>query len=188
MGIDEPLLERLTAEAIAKLKKLVENFKLGAITWTKFKARVVMILRGLYTEAMSAIQGAATLSAEEKRVLQEAINDQLYPGGGYSLEEVLEEYNSGAISVLMLTARLVLYLKSARLVVYKVARERDRLNEFYIRMLGATDQHCEECLAYTAMPPMRLSDIILPGQDCRCRSNCLCRLVKVPNRSFGWLS
>ena len=188
MKFDEPLLERLTKDAVAKLKNLVKDFESGAITWVKFKARVTIILRGLYNEAMSALSGEPTLSADEKRVLQEAINDQLYPGGGYSLEEVLEEYNTGAISILMLTARLVLYLKSARTVMYRVARERDRLNEFYIRKLGATDQHCEECLAYTVLPPTRLSDIILPGEDCRCRSNCLCRLVKVPNRSFGWLS
>lgn len=181
---DPNKVESEISNAVKKLKEFAAQLDSGEITWSVFRARVYILMRRLYM-ATAEIAAKGNLTKELKTLVAQALDEQFYPDDSdFSLAELFIEAEDENVSFAQLTARLVLYLRSARALAYTVYKAVEATNEsdavFAIRELKAGAKHCMECLLYASLPPQPLSAVIVPGHFCRCFSNCQCRIVETP--------
>ena len=173
-------VKALIDAAIKSSVALLGQYSADMFDFDVLKARVYKMLRDLYKETAQVGIGGE-LSNAQKNALEEAVQEQLFSEIGdesFGLSQKLDDYNSGAVSLALFAASFAMYLRSARTAAFEVwaVKNEDRLVK---RRLGATDNHCTECLMYSALPAMKLRDAVIPGRGCSCYSNCLCTLVYV---------
>ena len=108
------------------------------------------------------------------------LKEQYYQGKGddgkpFGLKHLAKELQG--LSPAMVRHRLSLYARSGN-HAYWLGRQRSAQRMGYshgLRVLGRAE-HCPDCVAYAAMAPRLLHEVILPGQKCECRSNCKCSI------------
>lgn len=112
------------------------------------------------------------------------LKEQYYAGRGedgsrYGLRYLIRDYQQGKISAAQLKYRLGLYAQAGKTAFWEArARYNERQGLTYaVRRLGATDQHCPDCVAYSKMVPQPVTSIVKPGERCQCFTNCKCSLV-----------
>ena len=172
-------INRLIAAAIADLQSYLESLESGDLTWARFKAAARNLLDNLYLSVATATASGA-LTPEQRAIVNAALEDQDNPEAKeWSLSQLFAEYALGAITIAMFAHRMTLYLKSARTAAWQVwSRDARGENVLFKRVLHGSN-HCRQCVLYSALPPMRLVDMVLPGQACQCIGNCLCTLERV---------
>jgi hypothetical protein len=82
------------------------------------------------------------------------------------------------LSEAQIRVRLDQYMKSSKITFYKIELKSRVADGFQRgkRLLDRQSKHCEACLGHERPMWVNLSDIIAPGTDCQCRSNCRCRV------------
>lgn len=177
--MDDDELKRIFERFLDKLTSAADSYLDGSSGWDRFKARVFRLMRQIYYESGS-VPADGELTSEQRDIIERALAEQLYPGGAgdFALTDKLDEFRDGGISWAQLFVSLTMYFKSARSVAYEVYQD-SRGERLVERRLGATDQHCPECLLLASLAPVKLADAVIPGRECRCYTNCLCRLVEV---------
>ncbi|MDZ7922525.1 MAG: hypothetical protein U5M23_00380 [Marinagarivorans sp.] len=178
MEFPDDKIDKLLAAALADLKRRIEQLESGRISWPAFTTAVKGLLSDLYYASAIATAGRG-LTAEERDIVERAIAEQNNARNkDFSLSRLLADYAAGLMTLAMLAYRLGQYLKSSRAAAWQIWGNEAATSELFKRYLGGSD-HCSSCLLYAAMPAMRFADMVLPGQDCECRSNCLCIIKRV---------
>jgi hypothetical protein len=103
-----------------------------------------------------------------------------------ALDRFGKDLVEGKLSEKQIRARVALYASSPK-VSYergRVSVNREKGVRYGRRLLGRTDFHCPDCIAYASLGWQRLEDVILPGTECQCGVNCLCSIEvagKIPD-------
>jgi hypothetical protein len=175
--IDDDRLYEMIDDAIAEFRAWTGRYLAGSIDWDAFKAGTFRRIRSLYYDGIAAAVGEA-LTQEQRALIEQLLAEQFYPHGeGFSLTEKFEDKANLSVSWAMFAVSVGMYFKSVRGAAYQVKALKDG-DQLARRILGATDQHCNQCLLYAALPPMKLKDMVVPGAHCSCYTNCLCMLVE----------
>lgn len=96
----------------------------------------------------------------------------------YGLRFLMEDVATGKTSRGRLEERLEMYSLSGKTSYFAVEVNKKKiegLNEAK-RLLGTTDRHCRDCVAYAGLGWQAIEDTILPTQACRCYTRCRCIL------------
>jgi hypothetical protein len=172
---DDQQTLRIIGRAVAEMRSNVSKVLADDIDWDEFDSRMFKLMRSTYEEtAQNAVGGA--LSKEQKRLIESALAEQLYPHGeGFSLTERLQDGRNGTMPINQFTQSLSMYLRSSRSSAM-AAWANDKGDVLAVRRLGATDHHCARCLLYAGLGAIKIQDAIIPGRACSCYSNCVCTL------------
>lgn len=86
---------------------------------------------------------------------------------------------TGQVSELQAKYRLGLYAHHSK-VAYEIGlRNLNRYSKNHVlgrRRLGSCLNHCDDCISYSLLGWQRLEDVVLPGDRCKCGSNCCCSI------------
>lgn len=170
---DEEINKKIDA-AIAKMKALLGRLASGVIDWAEFKDEFFDMMTGLYFDTAAEANGGA-LSIEQTATVERALAEQFNRdiGEDFSLEDKMSDFELALITLGQFAASLAMYLKSSKVNARQVWADNNS-QKMGVRKLGATDNHCVECVALSLMGPQRLADMVMPGRECRCYTNCLC--------------
>lgn len=188
--VPEIVVQRLTqqtiSDGISDLKvigNLLEDNKISLTTWQETTAKT---LRQIHTQQYLLNRGGRKQMTEEDwLILKRNIKNEFK-----LLRNFASDINNGytvdskgrqqVLTTAKFRARLNLYGKATQLSA-KLGHQQAKLksNVQYVamqRFLGATDKHCSSCLSYASAGIRPLGGLPLPGSDCECRANCLCRV------------
>lgn len=135
------------------------------------------------SNAIIAADGIDRLSQSQLGKVGAILKKQYYSGVGeltgkkYGLKHLLKQAQNGEMSQAMLNYRLRLYAQSGAIsgeVVKETAAREKGLREER-RYLGATHDHCTECLEYAARGWVPIGTNPPPKVRCTCGTNCKCR-------------
>jgi hypothetical protein len=175
--IDADRLQRMIDDAIAEFQSWTGRYLSGQIDWDAFKAGTFRRIRELYFAGIAAAVGSK-LTAKQRSLIEDLLAEQFYPHGeGFSLTEKFDDRANLSVSWAMFAVSVAMYFRSVRGAAYQVKAVTDG-DKLVTRQLGATDAHCNQCLLYAALGPLKLKDAIPPGRHCSCYTNCLCLLVE----------
>ncbi len=182
----ELLTRRRIADGINDLKiigNLLEQNKISLITWQETTAKT---LREVHTQQYLLNRGGRKqMTVEDWQILKRTLRSELK-----LLRNFASDINNGytidsngrqqPLTVTKFRARLTLYGKATQLSArYGNQQSKLKSGKQYVgmqRFLGATDRHCSSCLSYASLGIRPLGGLPLPGEDCECRANCLCRV------------
>lgn len=101
-------------------------------------------------------------------------------GKPYGLKHLFKEVQSTPdYSEALLKNRLVMYANAGELSGHTVGQSiaLDEGKTLVKRVLGATHQHCQDCLRYASLGYQPIGSLPLPKTRCQCRANCVCSMV-----------
>lgn len=176
----EGQIEAAIKKAIKRSTVWLGQLAAGVIGFTAFKTMIYRQMRELYTET-AAIAVNGPLTSAEKVFVESSIQEQLFAEVGdnsFGLSARMAQYQANALTMGQFSLTISNYIKSSRGHAIEMwsKREGDRL---VVRKLGATDDHCPQCLLYASLPAMKLKDAVIPSRNCDCYVNCRCILVEV---------
>ncbi|MEB3355631.1 MAG: hypothetical protein VKK04_02710 [Synechococcales bacterium] len=174
-GIMRDLLTEEVDRTSNDLDRLSERLLSGRSSLEEWQEEVAQLLRERHTRvALLAVGGQNGMKPGMWTDLVAEIQRQFDYLRGFSMEIEL-----GSQSPAQIQSRLRLYARSLRLTheqMRAIAHQEAGFG-WVKRVLGATDNHCQECLSYAGMGVVPIGAIPDPGQECRCRANCLCRHI-----------
>ncbi|MGL5065324.1 MAG: hypothetical protein ACRC62_35585, partial [Microcoleus sp.] len=82
------------------------------------------------------------------------------------------------LSEAQIRMRLDQYMKSGKTTFYNIELKSRIADGFQRgkRLLDRQAKHCPACINHEKREWVNLSDIVAPGTNCQCRSNCRCKL------------
>jgi hypothetical protein len=150
-----------------------------------FQKQAGKILRRIHIQqAILGKGGVDKVTTADWKTVSSFLRQQFYSGVDsetgqrFGLKWLAEEVQQGLLSLAQLRLRLEMYAKSGKISF--LAMDKQSLKEggktLAIRILGDAS-HCEDCIAYAALPPQPIDQITLPTQKCKCRINCECSIL-----------
>lgn len=188
--VPERVVEFLTKQRIndgikdlKTIGELLESNKISLITWQETTAKA---LREVHIQQYLLNRGGRKqMTPEDWQILKRNLRNEFKMlrnfandiNNGYSVDSRGKQQ---PLTVAKFRARLNLYGKATQLSA-RLGHQQSKIKSGrqYVamqRFLGATDKHCSSCLNYASAGIRPLGGLPLPGQDCECRANCLCRL------------
>lgn len=169
------------------LQNLAESLSTGKIGLDKFVIQTAQTVKELHIFNAVKSKGGRVdqLSQKEKTVLQARVKQELLggkdpkTGDKFGLKFLVKDIMSGSVTDAQLKNRLNMYADSAGLTAEHI-RKQDRIENGYkegFRQLGGTDKHCSECVTFATLGWVKLEDLVMPGSQCSCRSNCKCSII-----------
>lgn len=188
--VPEIVVQRLTQQRINEGIKdlrvvgdLLENNKISLLTWQETTAKV---LREIHVQQYLLNRGGRKqMTQEDWLILKRNIKSEFKLlrnfanniNNGYTIDS---KGRQQVLTTAKFRARLNLYGKATQLSArlgHQQARLRSGVQYVAMqRFLGATDKHCSSCLSYASAGIRPIGGLPLPGSDCECRANCLCRV------------
>ena len=176
IGLQKKYLTKITSEFVG----LAESIARGDIGVYK---RAGELLKKIHmSEAIISANGIDKLSNQQLGKIGSVLKKQYYAGKdeftgkSYGLKHLFKEHQIGKISDKMLKHRLNLYSQSGKIsgnIIKDIAAKENGLRQER-RRLGATHQHCPECLLYNSYGWVGIGTLPPPMVACRCRTNCKC--------------
>ena len=180
-------LTRATVDAQSReLVALGDRLSSGKVTLKEFQVEAATLLRQIHIgQTTIAKNGLDKVTAKDWLATARTLKTLYYQGKDsetgkpYGLKHLSAEIAAGTVSPAQLAARLKMYANSGGISYWASWRqaEKDAGRAYGIRKLGATDDHCPDCVAYAAMVPRAIEKVTLPKTKCQCRANCLCTIV-----------
>jgi hypothetical protein len=197
--VPEKVINHLTKKRISDglqdlrvVGDLLEGNKISLVTWQETTAK---ILRDIHTQQYLLNRGGIRrMTPEDWKILKGNINKELK-----LLRNFAEDINKGytvdsrgrkqVLTEEKFRGRVKLYGKATQLSANMgMQQAKLKSNEQYVwmqRFLGGTDRHCPSCLSYANTGITRIGGIPMPGEDCECRANCLCRVEYYTGKEVG---
>lgn len=150
----------------------------GDITLSEWQHRVSSRVKQGHLELMRfGVGGGGNARVWHENDVNKRLQTVDFP----ALERFGRDLQDGKLSEKQIRARLELYAKGTKASYEKARLDTKRLNgqQYGRRLLGKADLHCDDCIRYASLGWQRLEDIILPGTNCQCGSNCLCSIEVV---------
>jgi hypothetical protein len=103
----------------------------------------------------------------------------LITGKRFGLKYLAQDIRDGKVTPAQLKLRLSLYAKAGNLSYWAAYQAAEKTTKPYgIRILGNAE-HCQDCIAYAALPPQPLENVVLPGTQCQCNVGCKCSILSL---------
>lgn len=175
------LQKKYLAEQKEKLVTFAEDARQGKIGTYKDLAETLKRIH--VSEAIIAVGGVDKLTPSDLGTIGNILKDQYYRGKSkitgerYGLKYLLQEAPEQSLA--QVQNRLRNYAKSGKFTADALIYKRDILagaNQMR-RLLGVTEDHCEECIQYAAQNWVAINTLPLPGQECSCFTNCKCSVI-----------
>ncbi|NJL54531.1 DUF1073 domain-containing protein [bacterium] len=175
-------VDRLTESNQNLLKNYVSQLFDGEISIDEFMLKVANNLKDIHI--LQAIRGnnRVELADKGKRLIASNLADQFYAGkegkDKFGLVELAKdmtrEVTPGEIS-----KRVGMFGQSGKIsrLGVEMQNQIDSGVKEGLRILGASDMHCPECIEYAARGWQSLDKVILPTQGCSCKTNCQCSMI-----------
>ena len=170
----------------SRITDSIDRYLAGSIEIDKFMITVADFIKDLHIlNAVIAVGGRKDqLTKQQLSVLQDRVKSQMtttkdpISGDKYGLQVLARELLKGEVSEAQLRNRLAMYVNSAEQTQEYIEHEKQKTSGKTegLRRLGTTE-NCPECLEYAGLGWVKLENLILPGQKCRCGSNCKCFIV-----------
>lgn len=129
-------------------------------------------LKNLHTqEYLLGRGGSANMTPEDYQQLNTVVTQQsLY------LQKFFEDIANGTQTPAKIRQRMQAYSASGTLALRKGELQSRQVAgyEEMLRELGATDQHCMDCVNYASLGWQAIGTLPLPMEDCQCVTNCKC--------------
>lgn len=134
---------------------------------------------------LSAVKGAdgiENVSQVHLGKLSGVLRNQFYAGKDFSsgkpygLKHLFKELEARPQSELMVASRLRMYGRSGG-ITENIIKEDLKISEGVTQMsrqLGATHQHCNECINYARLGWVPIGNLPVPKTQCSCLNNCVC--------------
>lgn len=168
-------IQRFQDKLNKSLQSATTSLIRGDISLSEWQSRISSRVKKGHLDMLAfGIGGSDKVKVWHTADVEKRLQSTDYP----SLEKFARALQNGKLSEKQVRARLDLYAKGTK-VSYEQGRvelRKSRAQKYGRRLLGRTDLHCEDCINYAARGWMRLEDLILPGNDCRCGANCLCSI------------
>jgi hypothetical protein len=159
-----------------RLQKLGKDLSTGKIDLTKFLTEGAQTVKELHIlNAVVAVNGRADqMTKQQLATLQERVNGQLKPYFG----DLIKELSRGEVSEAQLLNRLRMYSDSALLTQKHIELDlkKEQGYDEGFRQLGGS-VHCQSCIRYASLGWVDIDELILPGEECECRSQCKCSIL-----------
>ncbi|NEP10181.1 MAG: hypothetical protein F6K14_08175 [Symploca sp. SIO2C1] len=166
------------------LIRLARRYHSGSLTLEQFQEQAAEFLKQIHlAEAILGAGGVEVMTPARFLIVARQLKRQYHTGidpltgDRFGLKHLAADI-AGGISEARLANRLRMYGDAAKVsfwgVKTDVARSQD--NTEARRVLGKTHQHCEQCLRFTMLGWVSIEQVVLPTQQCECRSQCKCSL------------
>ena len=169
------LLDASVRGRARRMEASVSALAEGDLAESVFVTRNAMLLKRQYLQnAALGAGGWDRLSSEDHQRMQARLSVELE-----RLAHMAQELADEEISELQARNRMRMYLGGARHEYWE--QEADNLPDpdegmvwLERRTLGATHDHCTDCLHYAAMGYQPVGVLPEPTEDCACSNGCLC--------------
>lgn len=154
----------------------------GRISTREFQSRAAILLRDLHW--LKARELIETIDPDIRAIIQEGLRQQYYSGRdpltgtSFGLAWLVRDLIDGRNSLPQLESRLRAFADSDRTIEESIRREIARRQGLThgMRVLGVAD-HCPSCPIYAEFPPLPIDQLIMPTEQCECRTNCKCSII-----------
>ncbi|NEP60318.1 MAG: hypothetical protein F6K31_25500 [Symploca sp. SIO2G7] len=166
----------------ADLIKLAHQYHSGQLSLEQFQRLAASNIKQIHlAEAILGAGGVEVMTPARFLIVARQLKRQYYTGidpltrDRFGLKHLAADIVDG-ISEAQLANRLRMYGDAAKVSFWSVKTDvaRSQDNTEARRVLGRTHQHCEQCLRYAALGWVSIEQLILPTQQCECRSQCKC--------------
>lgn len=169
-----------------KVSNTIDRYLSGKIEIDTFVLQIADSIKDLHVlNSVIAVGGRKDqLSKQQLQALQSRVKGELttsidpITSEKFGLQVLTRDLLSGEVSEAQLRDRLNRYMDSAVLTQNYIKNEHQKSKGATegLRILGSTE-NCKECLEYVGLGWVKLDKLILPGQQCSCRSNCKCSIT-----------
>jgi hypothetical protein len=134
------------------------------------------------SNAIIAAGGIDKLSNSDLGSIGNILKKQYYAGKGdkpFGLKHLFKEVSMGKVSDAQLQNRLRMYAEAGELSG-SIVRQNIAINQglkYMMRIDSGDDVECDDCIRYARAGWQPIGSLPMPKVDCRCRSNCRCRVV-----------
>ncbi len=177
-------VKRATMQVIrqsqAEMRSLTQQLNRGELTIENWRARFASELKNVHvSNAMAGAGGMGNMTQSDYGRVGQELRFQYQRLNGFAAK-----LKAGELSEAQAEARAEMYVASGN-KTFEAAR-RAKASEVFTEernVLGATDKHCEGCLAETARGWVPIGMLMPPGER-NCMALCKCRYAfrKSPNR------
>jgi len=168
------------------LQSLAANLSSGKIDLVDFVTQSSQSIKDLHIlNAVKALDGRGDrISADQLKVITDRVKSQLsggknpITGDRFGVKYLVRDIVKGDLSEAQLKNRLRMYANSGDLTQKHVeasSKKEEGMTEG-LRLLSPTDSHCQECVDLSGLGWVSLSALVIPGDQCSCRSNCKCAI------------
>lgn len=136
------------------------------------------------SNAVLAAGGIDRITDSDLGTIGSILKKQYYSGRGqdgkpYGLKHLFKDVEAGRVSEAQLRNRLRMYIEAGELsgnVVLQNKAVEQGLTAMK-RIDSGDDAECDDCARYAAVGWSLIGSLPLPKVDCKCRSNCRCRVI-----------
>lgn len=155
-----------------QLGQLLIDGKISLLTWQTETAGALKILRS--QQYLLGVGGLARMMVADRLGIARQLKEQY----AY-LREFATTLRDEGMSRAQFFNRLGMYAESTASSYHAGQQSAARAQGYTHsrRQLGATDQHCQDCVRYAAADVQPIGDLPLPKEQCACGSRCRCSLL-----------
>lgn len=164
------------AAGVRKLEDELISGKLSLISWQRQTAQELKLIH--QWNWMLGVGGYPQIRDRDRELLTARIDSELKYFGQFG-----DDLATGKISVAQFRARAAQY-RAAGGTTYEAARYESHAREGYKwgSRHRTVSESCSECREYEGRGVVRFDEVIPPGLQCSCRSNCRCYVRYYKNR------
>jgi hypothetical protein len=169
-------------EAKARFLALTPRIMAGEIGVYKEAGELLKSIH--MSNAVLAANGIDKLTDRDLGTIGSILKKQYYSGKGddgksYGLKHLFNEVRSGSVSAAQLKNRLAMYAEAGEISGSVVKQNQAYSNGLTAmrRIDSGDDAECEDCVRYAAAGWQLIGSLPIPKTQCKCRSNCRCRVI-----------
>ncbi|NEP56003.1 MAG: hypothetical protein F6K31_03130 [Symploca sp. SIO2G7] len=174
--------ERYASEEKQALVKLASNYLEGRIDLQQLQQQAARHIKHIHLAQMIiGLDKQSDLTPNKFLLVARNLKQQYHSGKDsltgerFGIKHLATDIADGKVSPAQLTNRLRMFGESGKVTYWgtKSAIASDNGIKEARRILGDAE-HCRHCPSYAALGWVPLSELILPTQQCECRTNCKC--------------
>jgi len=168
------------------LQTLASDYSNGKIEIDSFALKSAQTIKDLhiYNTAIAKNGRLDQLTTSELKVLNQRVNQQLtstvgFEGEKFGVMELVKDLMKSDISETMLQNRLDMFANSAEQTQEYIKLESNKADITITEAMRIlqSGKSCSDCVSFASLNWVSISDLIMPGENCRCRSNCKCSVI-----------
>jgi hypothetical protein len=164
-------VERRQEDGAQLVNRLAGELAAGSITAREWQDMFAVELRRMHSQSFAAGRGGwDAVTIADRAIIEARLRDE------YAfLRELADEVARGNITNAELVRRMNIYVGDVKSSYWdgRTKGQESAGQREEMRVLGATDRHCSDCVSYAGhWEP--IGSLPEPGDQCQCIGNCLC--------------
>jgi len=173
------LLDDSVADAETRMNNLSDAYIAGDIAPAVYVDQMKTEVKRQHMQQAALAKGGFDKLDQSDYGRVGAATRDLYP----KIVGTAEDVQKGEVSEAQLHQRNTAYAGSARTLYHRTERSNPTETEpdqvqLEKRTLDPAAEHCEDCISYAGQGWQMAGSLPVPGEQCACRHNCRCSLIK----------